>query len=148
MLSSLAAKELQFGRVHALLRELCGYDELLVETDDTRTALRLLDRLLVGGEGTWPPPGAAAAMTAPERDRVLAEVWIRAFGPRVAMSHLKDIAGADATYLGGGTLPLPAILDAFDALPQPIIHCFEYGGGDDPDGRNAASLAYLKARGE
>ena len=45
------------------------------------------------------------------------------------MSHLKDATGTDATYLGGGSLPLPAILDAFDALPQPIIHCFEFGGG-------------------
>ncbi len=86
MLSTLAANELQFGRVHAWLRELCGYDELLVETDDTRTALRLLDRLLVAGEGTWPPPGAAAALSAPERDRVLAEVWLRTFGPRIVGS--------------------------------------------------------------
>jgi sugar phosphate isomerase/epimerase len=73
---------------------------------------------------------------------------IRAFGPRVAMSHLKDVVGGEATYLGGGSLPLPAILDAFAALSQPIIHCFEFGGGDDPDGRIAASLAYLKARGK
>ena len=83
---SLAASELHFGRVHAWLREVCGHDELLVETDDTRTALRLLDRLLVAGEGTWPPPGAAAALSAPERDRVLAEVWRRTFGPRIVGS--------------------------------------------------------------
>lgn len=73
---------------------------------------------------------------------------IRAFDGRVAMSHLKDMEdGAGATYLGGGNMPLPAILDAFDALPQPIIHCFEFEGGADPAGRIAASLAYLQARG-
>jgi len=70
---------------------------------------------------------------------------VQRLGPWVVMSHLKDLSGTDATYLGGGTLPLPAILAAFDALPQPIIHCFEYGGGDNPDERIAASLAYLRA---
>ena len=82
----LAASELHFGRVHAWLREICGHDELLVETDDTRTALRLLDRLLVAGQGMWPAPGGAAALSAPERDRLLAEVWLRTFGPRIGGS--------------------------------------------------------------
>lgn len=70
---------------------------------------------------------------------------VQAFGPRVIMSHLKDAAGAGATYLGGGTLPLPSILAAFEALPQPIIHCFEFPGNGDPDGHISASLAYLRA---
>src|SRR5512144_804271 len=94
MLLSLAASELHFGRVHAWLREVCGHDELLVETDDTRTALRLLDRLLMAGEGTWPPPGGAAALSAPERDRVLAEVWLRTFGPRIVGSPRCAACGA------------------------------------------------------
>lgn len=69
------------------------------------------------------------------------------FGDRVVMSHLKDMtAEGDASFLGAGTLPLPAILDAFDRLARPIIHCFEFGGAGDPDGRIAASLAYLQAR--
>jgi sugar phosphate isomerase/epimerase len=72
---------------------------------------------------------------------------IARFGDRVVMSHLKDMtAEGDATFLGAGTLPLPAILDAFDQLGQPIIHCFEFGGAADADGRIAASLAYLQAR--
>jgi sugar phosphate isomerase/epimerase len=72
---------------------------------------------------------------------------IARFGDRVVMSHLKDnTAEGDASFLGAGFLPLPAILDAFDQLPQPIIHCFEFGGGGDPEGRIAASLAYLQAR--
>lgn len=105
---SLATSELHFGRVRAWLREVCGHDELTVETDVTRTALRLLDRLLVAGENTWPAPGAASALSAPERDRVLAEVWLRTFGPRIVGSprcaacaalfdtefRLDDLAGA------------------------------------------------------
>jgi sugar phosphate isomerase/epimerase len=71
---------------------------------------------------------------------------IQQFGQRVVSSHLKDNTATDATYLGGGTLPLPAILDAFDRLPQRVIHCFEFSGGGDPDGRLAASLAYLRER--
>lgn len=71
---------------------------------------------------------------------------VRAFGARVVSSHLKDARGAEATYLGGGTLPLPAILAAFEELPQPVLHCFEFEGGGDPDGRIATSLAYLQAR--
>jgi sugar phosphate isomerase/epimerase len=69
---------------------------------------------------------------------------VQAFGPRVIMSHLKDAAGAGATYLGGGTLPLPNILAAFEALPQPIIHCFEFPGNGDPNEHIAKSLAYLR----
>lgn len=70
---------------------------------------------------------------------------VRTLGTRVVMSHLKDAAnGAGATYLGGGTLPLPAIFAAFNQLPQPIIHCFEFVGGDDPEGYIIASLAYLR----
>ena len=71
---------------------------------------------------------------------------VRRFGGRVVMSHLKDVTPTGATFLGGGNLPLAAILDAFDQLPQPIIHCFEFEGGDDPDGRIAKSLAYLRER--
>lgn len=110
---SLAASELHFGRVHAWLREVCGHDELLVETDDTRTALRLLDRLLVAGEGTWPPPGAAAALSAPERDRVLAEVWLRAFGPRIVGSPRCTACAAlfdtdfQLDHLSGALWPAP-----------------------------------------
>src|SRR4029453_8572091 len=113
MLYSLAAKQLQFGRVHAWFRELCGYDELLVETDDTRTGLRLLDRLLMAGEGTWPPPGAAAAMTAPERGRVLAAIWICGFGPRIVGSPRCSACAA----LFDTDLRLDALSDALWPVP-------------------------------
>lgn len=123
MLSSLAAKELQFGRVHAWLRELCGYDELLVETDDTRTALRLLDRLLIEGEGIWPQPGAAAAMTAPERDRVLAEVWIRTFGVRIVGSPRCAVCAA----LFDTDVRLDDVANAL--WPVPPATSIDVGGG-------------------
>ncbi len=70
---------------------------------------------------------------------------IRALNDRVISAHLKDRAGADAALgLGEGDLPLDDILAAFDALPQRVIYCFEFGGGPDPDARIAASMAYLR----
>jgi len=74
---------------------------------------------------------------------------IRAVGSRATSAHLKDQGGPpeqESTYLGGGSLPLPAILDALDALPQRIIYCFEFGGGANPDDRVARSIDYLHAR--
>jgi hypothetical protein len=83
MHASFASYDLHFGRVHACLREVCGRDELLVDGEDTRTALRLLDALLVEAEVAWPKPGEASALTAPERDRLLAEIEMRTFGRRI-----------------------------------------------------------------
>ncbi len=74
---------------------------------------------------------------------------IRAVGNRAISAHLKD-ADDDpergTTYLGGASLPLPAILDELDRLPQRLFYIFEFGGGDDPDDRITRSIAYLKAR--
>ncbi len=73
---------------------------------------------------------------------------IQTLGERIIYAHLKDPAntpnGHDATYLGGGTLPLRDILAAFDRLPQAITYCFEFNGGGDPEGRIQKSLEYLK----
>jgi sugar phosphate isomerase/epimerase len=73
---------------------------------------------------------------------------IRTLGPRVVSAHLKHqrqtADGAESTYLGGGDAPLTETLDAFRRLPQRILYCFEFGGGNDPEGRIAASVAYLK----
>lgn len=83
MTSLLAVYELRFGRVRARFHELCGHDALLVAGVDTRTALRLLDGLLVADAGCWPGPGASEQMTVCERDRLLAAVLIEALGPRI-----------------------------------------------------------------
>jgi sugar phosphate isomerase/epimerase len=74
---------------------------------------------------------------------------IAALADRIVYSHLKDQTGNpdDApTVLGAGLLPLGGIFDALDALPQRVIYCFEFRGGDDAVGRIEQALAYLHAR--
>jgi sugar phosphate isomerase/epimerase len=77
-----------------------------------------------------------------------AVVAVRALADRIVSTHLRDHAetpaGVDATYLGGGTLPLPAILAELARLPQKVIYCFEFEGGGDPEGRIAKSLNFLR----
>lgn len=74
---------------------------------------------------------------------------IRTLGERIVSSHLKDVAdtsdGPRSTYLGDGRLALAAILAEFDRLPQKILHCFEFGGGGDPEGRIVKSLELFRA---
>lgn len=74
---------------------------------------------------------------------------IAALADRIVYSHLKDQTGNpdDApTVLGAGLLPLGDIFDALDALPQRVIYCFEFRGGDDAMGRIEQSLAWLRKR--
>lgn len=74
---------------------------------------------------------------------------IRTLGSRAVSAHLKDQTGAPdfASFpLGGGTVPLGAIMGELEQLPQRLIYCFEFRGGGDPDGRIASSLAYLRER--
>lgn len=73
---------------------------------------------------------------------------IKLFGDRVIYAHLKDKAGDksdDTTYLGGGSSPMGDIVAALNALPQPVIYCFEFVGGGEPAERIAKSVAYLKS---
>jgi sugar phosphate isomerase/epimerase len=71
---------------------------------------------------------------------------IRTVGHRAVYAHLKD-RPADPegphAYLGGGEMPLQPILNELESLPQDMIYCFEFPGGDDPEGRIKQSLAYL-----
>ena len=72
-----------------------------------------------------------------------------ALADRIVSSHLKDQTGnpADApTVLGAGVLPLNAVFDALDSLPQRVIYCFEFRGGEDAVARIEQSLAYLQKR--
>ena len=72
---------------------------------------------------------------------------IETLGERVVYAHLKDkpdAAGMATTYLGNGALPMAAIIAALEALPQPILYCFEFDGDGEAESRIAKSLAYLK----
>ena len=60
------------------LRELRGRDEQAVTDRSTGTAIDLLDAVVVGA-----PEGGAAALTACDRDRLLAAVYASTFGRRV-----------------------------------------------------------------
>lgn len=63
---------------------------------------------------------------------------IHAIGDRAIYAHIKDFAGdpgGAAVGLGEGVSPLQSIFNAFAPLPQRIFYCFEFPGGDDPDGR-------------
>ena len=64
-------------------RELNGFDEQSVCSLDTPTAIGLLDRLLVRTSGSPSEHLKAADLTAAERDRLLAAVYKRTFGPRI-----------------------------------------------------------------
>ncbi len=75
---------------------------------------------------------------------------IRTVGDRAISAHIKDQTADPAdppTVLGAGVMPLDAILDELDRLPQRILYCFEFRGGDDPEGRIEQSLAYMRQRG-
>jgi len=74
---------------------------------------------------------------------------IRTLGARAISAHLKDQDGPpdfDSQPLGGGVLPLGAIMAALERLPQRLLYCFEFRGGGDPEGRIVTSLAYLRER--
>ena len=67
----------------ACLRELRGDDEEAVGAPESDAAIDLLDRLLVDQPGTTIGPGRAADLVLPDRDRLLAAIQVREFGPRV-----------------------------------------------------------------
>ena len=65
------------------LRNLCGGDEEAVGGTDTEAAIGLLDRLLVDAKGAALRPGEADSLTASDRDRLLAEIYVAEFGDRI-----------------------------------------------------------------
>jgi hypothetical protein len=68
------------------LRGLRGDDEESIHDADTWSAIALVDRLLVDAPGAAIRPGEAAALTAADRDRVLAALYLRELGDRIASS--------------------------------------------------------------
>lgn len=74
------------GNRWAALRELSGADEQSVTGTGAVDAIRLVDRLLVDGTGQGLRPGSAKELTAADRDRVLASIYIHTYGPRIKCS--------------------------------------------------------------
>jgi sugar phosphate isomerase/epimerase len=72
---------------------------------------------------------------------------IRALARWINYVHAKDArktaAGWRSTYLGDGTLPLKEIIRALDATGKTVPFCFEFPGGDDPEGSIRKSLEFL-----
>jgi sugar phosphate isomerase/epimerase len=72
---------------------------------------------------------------------------IRGLARWINYVHAKDArktaAGWQSTYLGNGTLPLKEIIGALDATGKAVPFCFEFPGGDDPEGSIRKSLEFL-----
>ena len=71
---------------------------------------------------------------------------IAAIGDRAVYVHIKDPGKGGTSVPGEGDLPMKEIFAALDALPQRIIYCFEFPGGDDPDDRIRRGLAFMENR--
>ena len=71
---------------------------------------------------------------------------IEAIGDRADYVHVKDPAEGGTSVPGEGDLPMKEIFAALDALPQRIIYCFEFPGGDAPDDRIRRGLAFMRSR--
>jgi hypothetical protein len=65
------------------LREIRGGDEEIVEAADSANAVALLDQLLVAESGAALGPGQARELAVPDRDRLLAALYVRSYGMRV-----------------------------------------------------------------
>lgn len=76
---------IEYGSPHGWvsLREIRGGDEEMVEATDSANAVALLDRLLVAEAGAVVGPGQARDLAVPDRDRLLAALYVRSFGMRV-----------------------------------------------------------------
>ncbi len=71
---------------------------------------------------------------------------IKAIGSRAINVHVKDPSDDGTSVPGEGDLPMKEIFSALDALPQRIIYCFEFPGGDEPDARITRGLAFMRSR--
>ncbi|MEE2753624.1 MAG: sugar phosphate isomerase/epimerase family protein [Candidatus Latescibacterota bacterium] len=71
---------------------------------------------------------------------------IDAIGHRAAYVHIKDPGDGGTSVPGEGGLDMKTIFGAIDALPQRIVYCFEFPGGDEPDDRIKRGLAFMRSR--
>lgn len=110
------------------LRELNGFDEQSVSGTHTLSAINLLDRLLLENPASPLGPEKSLGLAAPDRDRLLAAVYARTFGPRIAstarcrkceqlfdlefsldelLSRLEPLSGGDVVRLEDATFQFP-----------------------------------------
>lgn len=126
---------------HVLVRELKGADEQAVAGTDAYQARCLVDRLLVDAPGVAYGTGRAAALTVAERDRVLAQVYGRAFGDRVAASASCPACGAryDLEFSMG------QLVASVQAEPPPRSFRLADGTqGRVPTGEDEAAVSHLE----
>ena len=71
---------------------------------------------------------------------------IAAIGHRAAYCHIKDPSDGGTSVPGEGDLEMKKIFSALDALPQRIIYCFEFPGGEEPDDRIKRGLSFMHSR--
>jgi hypothetical protein len=80
---------------YAYLAPLTGADEDAVAGTDTGSAIALIERLLRAGPPPSVQPGEAATLSAGQRDRLLAELHLQAFGPRISATLRCAACGED-----------------------------------------------------
>jgi sugar phosphate isomerase/epimerase len=71
---------------------------------------------------------------------------IEAIGYRAAYVHVKDPSDDGTSVPGEGDLDMKTIFAALDALPQKLVYCFEFPGGNDPDDRIKRGLNFMQNR--
>ena len=113
----------------AYLRELRGIDEESVEGTETDVAIALLDRLLLPVVGAAVAPGGAGALCAADRDRLLAAIYLRAIGRRIA-ANARCAACAQPFDLDFDLADLVASLDQAAVIGWRTAD----GGFETPDG--------------
>jgi hypothetical protein len=119
------AVDVGIGRTtrYAYLAPLTGADEDAVSGTDTGSAIALIERLLRAGPPPSVQPGEVAALSAGQRDRVLAELHLQTFGPRISATLRCTSCGEN--------------FDVGFALPDLLAHVRSQAASDvalSPDG--------------
>jgi hypothetical protein len=99
-----------------ILRDLCGGDEESVTGTGTAQAIMLLDRLLVPAAGAALGPGDAQALTATDRDRLLAAIYAAEFGSRIDCVIRCDACGEPFDI----DFRLPDLMASVDLAPADV----------------------------
>lgn len=140
---------LDYGRTPGWvsLRELRGADEEMVEAADSATAIALLDRVLLAEPGADIGPGQAVELVVPDRDRLLAALYLRNFG--VQIESTVRCRSCERPF--DLDFSLPHLLDTLrDGSPPPSAECGLFALSDGrrfrlPTGVDEQAVAPLPA---